>query len=151
MNIVKSILAVLVIIGASVGATLLYANQAGLARTTAEKPNEPVPVILPDPIFLPLEPFTVTLRNSQTSRILYVAITLRLADQASSRQLSRYMPEVRNRVLSTLSEQSPQDVQTPDGRARLVQTLTRELQAPYQPEPLGPDVSSVLFTAFVVQ
>jgi flagellar FliL protein len=149
---IKNVLAVAVIVAASVGATLYYSSKTGLLPVpTAAQPAEPAPVTLPNPIFTPLEPFTVTLRNEQSNRILYVAITLRVTDEMSRRLINQYMPEVRDRTLRLLAEQRSDHVQTPQGRAELVNGLLAALKAPYSPQPTGPAIESVLFTAFVVQ
>jgi len=148
---IKNFLTVALIVAASVGATLFYYGKTSLAPATAAQPAEPPPVALPNPIFTPLEPFTVTLRNEQTNRILYVAITLRVTDELSRRQINQYMPEVRDRTLRLLAEQRSDHVQTPQGRAELVEGLLAALKAPYAPQPTGPAIESVLFTAFVVQ
>lgn len=151
---IKTLFVVALIVAASVGATLFYSDKTSLASATAtmtSAPAEVAPMSLPTPIFTPLEPFTVTLRNEQTSRILYVAITLRVADELSRRQINQYMPEVRDRALRMLAEQKPDHVQTPQGRAELVNGLMTTLRSPYAPQPTGPAIESVLFTAFVVQ
>lgn len=147
---VKTSLLALLIVGASVGATLFYySSQTGLGQANAEAPSPAT--ALPAPIFTPLEPFTVTLRGERGSRALYVAITLRVADTESRKVLTEYMPEVRDRVLLKLSEQSPEHVQTQQGREQLVQSLIQVLARPYHPQPDGPHITQVLFTAFVVQ
>ncbi len=150
----KFLIAIVAIAGASIGATMFYYEKFGFGVANAESP-EPTPaakaVPLPAPIFTPLEPFTVTLRNEHSQRILYVAITLRMTDETSRRLINEYMPEVRDRVLRKLAEQHPDVVQTPEGRQALVQSLTASLQQPYLPHNKGPDITSVLFTAFVVQ
>jgi len=148
------LLLVVLIIGASVAATYFFLQKSGVAIGSAQaeasaEPRNPVP--LPAPIFAPLEPFTVTLRDERTTRILYVAVTLRLVDDASRNMINQYMPEVRDRVLRLLAIQNPTHVQTPEGRERLVRDLTELLQRPYLPQPRGPEISAVLFTAFVVQ
>jgi flagellar FliL protein len=151
---IKNVLAVALIVAASVGATLFYyakTNTATANTAMSGQPAEAPPVALPNPIFTPLEPFTVTLRNEQTSRILYVAITLRVTDELSRRQLNQYMPEVRDRTLRLLAEQKADHVQTPQGRSELVNGLLAALKAPYAPQPTGPAIENVLFTAFVVQ
>jgi flagellar FliL protein len=147
----KTLFAIALIVGASIGATLLYYQQTDFGLANAEMSDDAKPVALPAPIFTPLEPFTVTVRNSQSHRILYVGITLRLADDASRAMVIEYMPEVRDRVLKRLSEQQPDIVQTPEGRQALVQSLTQDLQTAYLPHNKGPDITSVLFTAFVIQ
>jgi flagellar FliL protein len=150
----KFSLAALVIMGASIAATLFYyAPQTGLGEANANEntfaPGKPA--VVAAPIYFPLEPFTVTLRGDHNTRILYVAITLRVGSEPARRMLQEYTPEVRDRILQKLSEQHPDTVQSPEGRAALVQGLTRTLSAPYAPQPEGPNITSVLFTAFVVQ
>lgn len=161
----KTMLAVLLIVAASIGATLYYSSQNGkLPFTSAaaepdadaapEAPRQPPKessTSVPPPIFVALEPFTVTLRNERSNRILHVAITLRVADEASRQLLGEYMPEVRDRILRKLSEQHPILVQTGDGRTQLVQDLVSTLEAPYHPRLKAPIIDNVLFTAFVVQ
>jgi flagellar FliL protein len=143
------VLAALVAIG-STAATLYFSGRLHPAEASVDA-AKPADTALPTPIFVPLEPFTVTLRNQNSRGILYVAITLRVTDEASRHLLGVYMPEVRNRVLLELSTQDPLTVQTPDGRTRLATDLARVLRAPYPPQPEGPKISNVLFTAFVVQ
>ena len=147
---VISVLAIIFIVAASVGATLFYTSNTDLIAGLVEKP-EPKAEPLAKPIFTPLEPFTVTLRTDQGTRILYMAITLRLADETSRRQIVEFMPEVRDRILRKLAEQSADRIQTPEGRATLANHLSTELEQPYHPEPHGPRLTSVLFTAFVIQ
>ena len=154
-KILKSVLVVLLIVAASIGATLYYTTQTGAQPLSAlshdaQESTEPAQPPAP-PIFVSLEPFTVTLRADRTSRILHVAITLRVKNEASRQILKDYMPEVRDRVLSRLSEQHPIEVQSTEGRAQLVEDLKHTLEQVYVPQPDGPAIQNVLFTAFVVQ
>jgi len=122
----------------------------GASEAQAQNTLETPPPI--KPIFLPLEPFTVTLRdNDSLNRILYVEITLRTGDEASKLHLEQYMPEVRNRIITALSSYSPSFLQTNDGRATLAREIQVSLQEPYEPDPTKAKLSSVLFTAFVIQ
>lgn len=152
---IKTMLAVIIIVAASIGGTLWYYAKSGFGQANAEAPEsaavdtKAAPLAMP--IFTPLEPFTVTLRNEQSHRILYVAVTLRMADENSRRIIIEYMPEVRDRALRKLAEQRPDHVQTPEGREALVQAIRDTLQEPYLPQDKGPTITSVLFTAFVVQ
>jgi len=150
MRLINTILLVLILIAASAGAAFFYFGQYRPAQqaASAATPESPAP---PSPIFLALEPFTVTLNDERGSQILYVEITLRTPDMDSRTRLVEYMPEVRNRVLGELSRYTPARVQAPDGRAELARALRTVLSAPYEPQPDGPHISNVLFTAFVVQ
>ncbi len=149
---VKSMLAIILIVAASVGATLFYTSNAGqVADIFVPAEPQAQPVVIAKPIFTPLEPFTVTLRTDRGTRILYVAVTLRVEDETSRRLLVDFMPEVRDRILRILSEQKADYIQTTEGRADLVRVLNRALERPYHPDPSAPSISSVLFTAFVIQ
>src|SRR5690606_32999537 len=156
-KLILGLLLVVMIIGASVAATYFFLQKSGvlglgLNTANAEYVEPPRPAVpLPAPIFASLEPFTVTLRDERTTRILYLAITLRLVDEVSRQTITEYMPEVRDRVLRLLSIQHPTYIQTPEGRERLVQHLTDLPQRRYLPQPRGTEISAVLFTAFVVQ
>lgn len=168
---IRILLLVLIIIAASVGATLYYTWPAGAslfsfiptAPTTEPVISEavvvesapapaPAPVVSEKPIFVRLEPFTVTIsEGGSRSRILYVAITLRVANDRATQQIEEYMPMVRDRALKILSEQHPQYIQTPEGREQLVATLNHSLSQPFDAKSPGPDITHVLFTAFVIQ
>jgi len=110
-----------------------------------------VPESIPEPIFYELAPFTVTVENDVSERILHVGMTLRLADDASRERLERYMPEVRNRVLLELSRLTPDSLKGTQGRNDLAAALIAVLNQPFAPLPVGQYVTDVLFTTFVVQ
>jgi flagellar FliL protein len=142
-----------VVIGASVGGTMLWVSQPGISAAgfSMSTPSADTPAPIPAPIFAELEPFTVTLQGGSRNHILYVAVTLRLADEQSRTIVREYMPEVRDRILKTLGNQNPDQVQSPEGRAHLVGALASVLEKPFSPQPIGPQIADVLFTAFVVQ
>src|SRR3546814_1254012 len=100
LRLLKLTLLLVVVIGASIGGTMFFLSEQSplkLLHTTASV-EAAAPAPLPSPIFAELEPFTVTLRGETRSRILYVAVTLRLADEASRKIVIDYMPEVRDRI-----------------------------------------------------
>lgn len=149
------IIVLVVLVAGSILGTLLLANKFDIhlgVGTASSATTEPAPpTVVTPPIFVPLEPFTVTLKTENRSRILYTGITVRVMNQPSRTILLDYMPEVRDRVLRLLATQNVDHIQTPDGRAALVAALSAELQKPYLPMPQGPQISDVLFTAFVIQ
>ncbi|MGY6273535.1 flagellar basal body-associated protein FliL [Achromobacter denitrificans] len=109
------------------------------------------PIAVPAPIFVPLEPFTVTLQNPDTERIMHVGLTLRVSDEQTRTRLEKYMPEVRSRILMVLSSQSPIGVQTQQGKTDMANAIKQAVNQPFSPLPDGQYVTDVLFTAFVVQ
>ena len=159
LRLLKFILLLIVVIGASVGATMWFTSRdstpapagAAVAGEAAAAPAPVAPPVVPAPIFAELDPFTVTLYGETRNRILYTAITLRLGDEASRKQITDYMPEVRDRILKVLSAQQLPVIQTAEGRQALVESLKSGLTTPFAAQLAGPQVTDVLFTAFVVQ
>ncbi|WP_368642027.1 flagellar basal body-associated FliL family protein [Castellaniella ginsengisoli] len=155
LRLLKFILLLVIIIGATVGATMWFTSRDS-APAAAAAPGQvsqaPVQApVVPAPIFAELDPFTVTLYGELRNRILYTAITLRLGDEASRKQVTDYMPEVRDRILKVLSAQQLPVIQTPEGRQALGDSLKTALTRPFVTQLPGPQVVDVLFTAFVVQ
>lgn len=149
MRYLNTLLLVLILIIAGGSAAYYYFNTNQLTFDQAQAtPAQPV---YEAPIFMALEPFTVTIQGNRNSRILYTEITLRLNEMDSHSRIAQYMPEVRNRILSELALQSSDELQTAEGRTALIQRLKEIISEPYYPHPNGPNISSVLFTAFVIQ
>ncbi|MCZ4330635.1 flagellar basal body-associated protein FliL [Castellaniella denitrificans] len=155
LRLLKFILLLIIVIGASVGATMWFTSRdstpgvLAAAQTASQAPQ--APPMVPAPIFAELDPFTVTLYGETRNRILYTAITLRMGDEASRKQITDYMPEVRDRILKVLSAQQLPLIQTPEGRQALTDNLKATLARPFTAQLPGPQVADVLFTAFVVQ
>ncbi len=154
MRFLNTILLILILVAVCAGGALLYFGKLGMQSgpqvgTGIEKEAEAAPPATP--IFLALDPFTVTLQDNHMPQILYLEITLRVADQTARNYLIEYMPEVRNRILTELSRHSSSRVQQTDGRIALAESLRKAINAPYPPRQNGPEVMGVLFTAFVVQ
>jgi flagellar FliL protein len=122
----------------------------GATPTTFVAPPS-TPQAVPSPIFIPITPFTVTLQSADRERIVHIALTLRVADEQSRQRLEKYMPEVRSRVLMLLSAQTPESVQTPQGKIDLASAIMKTVNKPFTPLPDGQYVTDVLFTEFVVQ
>lgn len=168
---IQALLALLIVVGLSVGATWYVMTQFYLpkqaaagtessapAATAAAPAATPAPVAAPAPapviaapIFVPLEPFTVTLANDQMERILHTAITLRVADLPSEDRIKSYMPEVRSRILFILSQQPPDTVQQANTRVALAMAISKAISMPFSPMTEPQHITDVLFTDFVVQ
>lgn len=156
-RLLKLIVLLVVVIGAAIGGTIFFMNrnsggstQAIASAALAAQPPAAAPVV-PRPIFAELDPFTVTLYGETRNRILYTAITLRMGDEASRKQIQDYMPEVRDRILKVLSTQQLPVIQTAQGRQALADSVKAALSRPFVAQLAGPHVADVLFTAFVVQ
>ena len=103
------------------------------------------------PIFMPLEPFTVNLQPGSRNRFLHVAVTLKMANAVSQTQMTQYLPEVRSRVLNTLSNREAESLATPEDKTRLSGEIMQSLSQPFSPNTPQQKISSVMFTTFMLQ
>ncbi len=138
------VIAVIVLILAACGGAAYY-FLAGHG-VQAEKAALPA-----DPIFIALEPFTVNLQPGGRSRFLHVGVTLKVADAASQEQVNKYLPEVRSRILSVLSNRDAEGLITPEQKTKLSGELLEALRLPFIPNLAPAKISSLMFTAFIVQ
>lgn len=125
------------------------------------------------PVFVKLDPFTVKLQSEAGENYLQTTPELRVLDAPVGERIKQYMPEIRHRVLLTLSAKNPVDVSNPQG----VQQLSNEIRVAINriidgpktsgkgkkkgggdapavaPDDADPDdsVQAVLFTSFIVQ
>ncbi|MBI3529263.1 MAG: flagellar basal body-associated FliL family protein [Betaproteobacteria bacterium] len=93
------------------------------------------------PVFLPLEPFVVNLRAQapqSNDQFLQTDMTLRLAGPEVVDQVKQHMPEVRNCVLMLLSTKTSQELLTPEGKARLAESVRVEITAVVDPDAVKP-------------
>jgi len=93
------------------------------------------------PVFLALEPFVVNLRAQapqSSDQFLQTEMTLRLAGPEVVDQVKQRMPEVRNRVLMLLSTKTSQELLTPEGKARLAESVRVEITAVVDPDAVRP-------------
>jgi flagellar FliL protein len=156
---ILALLAVLSVLAlTTVGGAWLYKNKhldallGGQSAQAAAAPSAVDPDSLaPNPIFVALDPFTVTLSDEDNERIVRMAITVRLEDPVSQERLSLYKPEVRNRILMVLSSQSPDNITHSETRLKLGQEIAQALSRPFEPLVAGQRIQGILFTEFVVQ
>src|SRR5690606_19100563 len=147
MRFLNTILLVLILVAVCAGGALLYFGNFGLptpAQASSTDNASADPATPQTPIFLALDPFTVTLYDPQLPQILYLEISVRVPDEDTRRYLLEYMPEVRNRILTELSRHSASRVQQTEGRQALAENLRQAITAPYPPRTVGPEVVSVL-------
>ena len=128
------------------GAWYFLGNKAAADGAAEAKAAPPKP-----PVFSALEPFVVNLQPEMGEQYLQVAMTLQVPEQIQADQIKTYMPMIRSRLLVLLSNKRASELTTPDGKNKLAEEIIATLNEPYAPgaAPLG--ISSVFFTAFVIQ
>lgn len=130
-------------ITAAAAAAYYYLDSKGKAT--------PVVTLPVDPIFIALDPFTVNLQPNGRARFLHVGVTLRVADTKSQSQVTQYLPEVRSRVLTVLSNRESESLVTPENKAQLGAELMAALNQPFAPNLPPQKIASVMFTTFMLQ
>ena len=103
------------------------------------------------PIFVALEPFTVNLQPGGRSRFLHIGLTLKVADAQSQALVVQYLPEVRSRVLTVLSNRQADALVASADKAQLAVDLMAALNLPFAPSMVPQKIASVMFTAFMLQ
>lgn len=143
-------LIVLVVALVALGITAAAAAAAAYYLNNNHKGAEVVTVPI-NPIFVALEPFTVNLQPNGKSRFLHVAVTLKVSDVKAQSQVTQYLPEVRSRVLTVLSNRQPDSLLTPDDKSRLASEIMTALNQSFAPNLPSQKIASVMFTTFMLQ
>lgn len=139
------LLVALAALGITVAAAAAYFYLDSKGKAT------PVVTLPVDPIFIALDPFTVNLQPNGRARFLHVGVTLRVADTKSQSQVTQYLPEVRSRVLTVLSNRESESLVTPENKAQLVAELMAALNQPFAQNLPPQKISHVMFTTFMLQ
>lgn len=141
----KVMLLALIALGvtASAATAAYYLGSSRSGAPAAVKPEEP--------IFIALDPLTVNLLPNGRSRFLHVGVTLKVADAKSQGQVTQYLPEVRSRVLTVLSNREADALVTPDDKGKLAGEIMAVLNQPLTPSLPAQKISSVMFTTFMLQ
>ncbi|MGV3581160.1 MAG: flagellar basal body-associated protein FliL [Methylophilus sp.] len=103
------------------------------------------------PVFLALETFTVNLQPDPDEKFLQVDVTIQVASAEVAEKLKVQMPAVRNRMLMLLTSKQASEISNAEGKEALSQEILAELQKPYAKGGKPEEVTSVLFTSFVIQ
>ncbi|MDQ3597137.1 MAG: flagellar basal body-associated protein FliL, partial [Pseudomonadota bacterium] len=143
------VLALLLAIGLSVGATwyFMHSAQSKPAATAEVNPNVKQPAI-----FEPMLPaFVANFNQNGRQRYLQVSITLLARNQADLDALKVHMPVIRNNLVMLFSAQPFDTLATPVGQEMLRQKVTASVQEVAQKEVGKPVIEQVLFTNFVLQ
>ncbi|ROP58334.1 flagellar FliL protein [Enterobacter sp. BIGb0383] len=122
--------------------------QSEIGQSTPVKKS----IALPPPIYVPLDTFTVSLKSGATDsdRVLYIGLTLRLKDEGSKMLLQQFMPEIRSRLLMLFSQQTVDVLETDNGKVELMSKIKDVVNLPLADQH-SVMVSDVLFNAFILR
>lgn len=137
---------VIVLAGAGGAAWYFMANKAAAATEKANAMGISKP-----PVFLPMEAFTVNLQSEHGEQFLQTSFTLQVKTQEEVDFIKLYMPHVRSRILLLLSSKKAEDILSIEGKDKLAQEIIDAVKKPFTLNGSSANVTSVLFTSFVVQ
>ena len=146
--IVLIVVALLLAIGMSVGATWFFMHSAQskpVAAETAVVGKQPA-------IFEPMAPaFVANYNQNGRQRYMQVSITMQGRNQADLEALKVHMPVIRNNLVMLFSGQDFTTLATPVGQEMLRQKATASVQEVAQKELGKVVIEQLLFTNFVLQ
>jgi len=147
--IILIVVALLLAIGVSVGATWYFMHSAQSKPAAAA---ETAPVGKQPAIFEPMAPaFVANYNQNGRQRYMQVSITMLARNQADLDALKVHMPVIRNNLVMLFSGQSFDTLATPVGQEMLRQKVTASVQEVAQKELGKVVVEQALFTNFVLQ
>lgn len=119
---------------------------------TGEATGAPLRNMSSEPIFVNVGPLTVNLQSdAYGQRLLYIGLTLQVANIESRDMLARHMPEVQSRLLMLLSGQNAEELIPAEGKQKLADAILATFGKPLAQAQATPDITAVLFTNFIVQ
>lgn len=123
-----------------------------IKSSTVEHEIAEIEEAIDEPIYTPLDTFTVSLKPDADGgeHVLYVGLTLRLKDPHSQELLRRFMPVVRSRLLMLFSQQTMESLSTNKGKNQLIQQIEQELSSPLSGKQTV-KVTDVLFNVFILR
>src|SRR5690606_6998667 len=146
--IIAIVVALLLAVGMSVGATWFFMHSAQskpVAAETAVVGKQPA-------IFEPMAPaFVANYNVNGRQRYMQVSITLQGRNQVDLEALKVHMPVIRNNLVMLFSGQDFATLATPVGQEMLRQKATASVQEVAQKELGKVAIEQLLFTNFVLQ
>lgn len=139
----------LLLVGVSVGITLVLLSGNDEASDTAEVEEE-----IPekgDPIYYELKPFTVNLDPDDPVGFLQVQVqVLTYVDQVAA-DLEKHTPLIRNNMTVLFGRQKSAELRSPEGKQVLQKKIHDLIQEAVNKYGSGGEVDNVFFTNFVMQ
>ncbi|MCK7317312.1 flagellar basal body-associated FliL family protein [Enterobacter cloacae] len=96
-----------------------------------EDKTAPAPVQV-EPLYASMNTFTVSLKptENESDRVLYLGLSIRVAEPESLTVLEKYLPEYRSRIFMLLTHQTYEELATDEGKRRLINAIQGELDKP---------------------
>ncbi len=158
MKMVLILFSVLLLIGASVGATLIFTGAldgltAGLSSGAQEGERGKRPSAKSGaPIYVELgDPFVVNFIEGNQIRYLQVKIEVMTRDTAIPQAITTHLPKIRNNLVFMFSGFDYTTLASVTGKQKIRDEALAEIQSILSDEIGDPGIESVYFTSFVMQ
>lgn len=165
------IVVALLMLGIGIGAGWFFSRGNAPAGEHGAAAEVKKPETAQEPKFIMLgENFTVNLQREEGDQYLQAGITLKIMQPELEEQIKKTMPEIRSKLLFLLSSKLPSELQTAEGKRKLVAEIIAEVDgvlgiapeaappageqgasAPVPATPKTTGVVDVLFTSFIIQ
>ena len=142
---------ILLLVGLTALAAAAAAGATWYLSSQRHADAAPGPVLPAAPIFLAVEPVTVNLQPNGRARFLHAGVTLKLPDAKAQALVTEYLPEVRSRLLTVMSNRASDALITPEEKAKLAAEIMESLNQPLAANLPSLKISSVMFTTFMLQ
>lgn len=76
-----------------------------------------------NPIFVPLEPFTVNLRSELSDQYLQFGASFKIYEPAIEAKIKTSLPEIRSKILQLLTTKTASELLTSEGKNKLVKEI----------------------------
>jgi len=104
------------------------------------------------PVFLPIDQFTVNVPGGGGEHFLQIAFSLEVVDSKTADAIKLQLPIIRGRLLMLLASKAVEDLSNTAGKQKLIGEILVEARAPLPAgETPTKGVENVHFSAFVIQ
>lgn len=100
-------------------------------KVAEEKAAAPVNI---EPLYQSMSTFTVSLKptEKESDRVLFLGLSVRVADKESLLMLEKFLPEYRSRLFMLLTQQTYEALSTDEGKRQLINNIKNELNQPLE-------------------
>jgi len=150
MKLVFIILGALLLVGGSIGGTLLIVS--GDDETAAAEVSEEAEPSRGDPSYVDLKPaFTVNLAPEDPVGFLQISMQVLTFNDDVAKEVEKHKPLIRNNLLVLFGKQSSAELRAAEGKERLQKSALDTVQTVINQHGSGGEVDNIFFTSFVMQ
>lgn len=146
------IVAAVLILGGAIAAYFLLGSDDTAEDANAEASEEEVKVNKEPAIYVGVpEAITSNIPGKSKNRTVQIKMSFMVRGDEAKDNVKTHMPQLKNDVLMLVSQQSADELKTPEGRIKLQEKALETVQTTLKGLVGEPTVEKVLFISFVMQ